>query len=147
MKLSDLNWSAGNIRIRGKSKREDLLPLPQEVGDAVLAYIDKARPPVAIEQVFLCLYAPYRPFASSGLVSNIVDAALARAGILNPPSRGAHLLRHSAATSFLRSGTSLETVSSILRHKSLDMTAYYAKVDIPMLMQISQPWPEVNHVK
>ena len=95
-----------------------------------------------IEQLFLCINAPYRPLASSPTVSGIVDAALTRAGISNPPSRGAHLLRHSAATDMLRSGASLETVSSVLRHQSLDMTAYYAKVDIPMLKKIAQPWPE-----
>ena len=142
MRLDDIHWSEGTLRVKGKGNREDLLPLPQKVGDAILAYLKKARPAVAIEQIFLCLNAPYRPFASSSPISTIVDTALSRADILNPPSRGAHLLRHSAATDMLRSGASLETVSLILRHRSLDMTAYYAKVDIPMLQQVAQLWPE-----
>lgn len=142
MRIDDINWNAGTVCISGKGQREDRLPLPQDVGDAVLAYLDKARPPVIVKQIFLCLNAPYRPFSSSASISNIVAAALNRAGISDPPSRGAHLLRHSAATNMLRSGASLETVSSILRHRSLDMTAYYAKVDIPMLQKIVQPWPE-----
>lgn len=142
MRLDDVNWAEGSIRLKGKSKIETKLPLPQEVGEAILDYIKKGRPMVSVEQVFLCLNAPYRPFTSSPCVSSIVDAALTRADISNPPSRGAHLLRHSAATDMLRSGATLETVSSVLRHQSLDMTAYYAKVDITMLEKIAQPWPE-----
>lgn len=142
MRLDDINWNEGTLRVKGKGHREDLLPLPQDVGDAMLAYLDKARPTVAVAQLFLCLNAPHRPFSSSSPVASIVDTALSRANITDPPTRGAHLLRHSAATAMLRSGATLETVSSILRHRSLDMTAYYAKIDIPRLKQIAQPWPE-----
>jgi len=142
MQLDDICWSESYLRLKGKGNREDMLPLPQDVGDAILKYIEMGRPVVAVQKIFLCLNAPYRPFASSPTVSSIVDAALNRAGISNPPTRGAHLLRHSAATDMLRSGATLETISSVLRHRSLDMTAYYAKVDIPMLEKITQPWPE-----
>jgi len=141
MCISDINWLEGSISVRGKGKTEDKLPLPQDVGDALLAYLKKARPPVKFDQVFVCLNAPSRPFSSSASISCIVSAALLRAGIINPPSHGAHLLRHSAATTLLRDGAALETVSSVLRHHSLNMTAYYAKVDIHMLMKIAQPWP------
>ncbi|MDP6414314.1 MAG: site-specific integrase [Gammaproteobacteria bacterium] len=142
MQLTDIDWQAATVRVSGKGRREDLLPLPQDVGDAVAKYIDHARPTVAKAQLFLCLNAPYRPFAGSPTVSGIVSAALSRAGISNPPSRGAHVLRHSAATNMLRSGMTLDSVSSMLRHRSLDMTAYYAKVDIHRLRQIAQSWPE-----
>jgi integrase/recombinase XerD len=94
-------------------------------------------------QLFLCLNAPYRAFAKSSSVADIVRAALLRAGIENPPSYSAHLLRHSAATALLRAGATLVTVAAVLRHRSLNMTAYYAKVDIPSLMKIAQPWPKV----
>lgn len=129
------------MRLVGKMNREDCLPLPQDVGDAILDYIENARPPKKIAEVFLCLNAPHRPFSSSVAVSSLVACAIKRSGIPTPASCGAHLLRHSAATQMLRSGATLETVSSILRHRSLDMTAYYAKVDIPMLETIVQPWP------
>lgn len=142
MQINDINWKNGTVRVSGKGHREDLLPLPQEVGDAVVDYIDRARPTVPVARLFLCLNAPHRPFATSATVSSIVAAALARSAIPDPPSRGAHLLRHSAATTMLRAGMTLDSVSSMLRHRSLDMTAYYAKVDIPRLMQIAQPWPE-----
>jgi site-specific recombinase XerD len=147
MHINDINWLQGTLKVFGKSRREVLLPLPQEVGDALLSYIKKARPLVFIDKLFLCLNAPYRPFPTSSGISSVVCSALLRANIENPPSCGAHLLRHTAATNMLRQGASLETVSTVLRHRSLDMTAYYAKVDIPRLRRIAQPWPEVRHAK
>lgn len=147
MKINDINWQEGTLKVCGKNKKEVLLPLPQEVGNAILSYIEKARPLIAIDTLFLCLNAPYRAFVTSSNVSCIVRSALTRANILNPPSCGAHLLRHTAATNMLRKGASLETVSAVLRHASLDMTVYYAKVDIPRLSRIAQPWPEVSHAK
>ncbi|MGH7084924.1 MAG: tyrosine-type recombinase/integrase [Acetobacteraceae bacterium] len=141
LRLSDLDWASGTLRLSGKARREVRLPLPQGVGDALLAYIEKERPGVGEEAVFLTIVAPYRPFTHSSRVSNIVASALKRAGISDPPSSGASLLRHSAATSMLRSGATLEAIGTVLRHRSLDMTAHYAKVDISMLEQIAQPWP------
>ncbi len=142
MKLNHINWQKGILHVFGKGHREDCLPLPQDAGDVILNYIAKARPLTKSANVFLCLNAPYRPFSSSPAVSNIVASAIIRSGIKTPSSCGAHLLRHSAATKMLRSGATLETVASILRHRSLDMTSYYAKVDIPMLEKVVQPWPE-----
>ena len=142
MRLDDVDWDEGTLRVHGKGRREVRLPLPQDAGDALLAYLEHARPPVAIDRVFLCLPAPYRAFASSVVVSCIVQGALARAGITNPPSKGANLLRHSAATSMLRAGATLDAIASVLRHRSLDTTVHYAKVDTAMLQPIAQPWPE-----
>ncbi len=142
MKLNHINWQEGVLHLFGKGHREDCLPLPQDAGDAILDYIEKVRPATKVTAVFLCLNAPYRPFSSSPAVSSLVASAIIRSGIKTPSSCGAHLLRHSAATQMLRSGATLETVASILRHRSLDMAGYYAKVDIPMLEKIIQPWPE-----
>lgn len=142
MLINDINWTEGTIRVRGKGRKEVLLPLPQDVGNALLRYLKKARPPTTINYVFLCLNAPYRPFRFPNNISDIVRAGLSRAGITNPPSRGANLLRHSIATTMLQNGATLENVSAVLRHRSLDMTAYYAKVNVQMLMKIAQPWPE-----
>lgn len=141
LRLSDLDWTSGMLRLSGKARRQVRLPLPQDVGDAILAYIELERPRVVQEAVFLMMVAPYRSFSQSSHVSTIVALALKRAGISDAPSTGASLLRHSAATSMLRSGATLEAVGTVLRHRSLDMTAHYAKVDIAMLEQIAQPWP------
>ena len=140
LKLKDLDWVSGMLRLSGKARRQVRLPLPQDAGDALLAYIEHERPCVGREAIFLTMVAPYQSFSRS-YVSGIVARALKRAGISNPPSTGASLLRHSAATAMLRSGATLESVGTILRHRSLDMTAHYAKVDISMLEQIAQSWP------
>lgn len=142
MRLEDVDWVAGTVRVCGKGRREIRLPLPQEAGDALLEYLTQIRPAADTHQIFLCVNAPIRPFASSASVSDIVRLALKRADITDPPSKGAHLLRHSAATTLLRSGVSLDVIATVLRHKSSDTTAYYAKVDTKLLRQVAQPWPE-----
>jgi site-specific recombinase XerD len=142
MRLDHLDWVAGTVRVFGKGRREVRLPLPQDAGEALMDYIERARPKVDTDRVFLCTNAPIRPIGNSSTISGIVRLALQRANITNPPSKGAHLLRHSAATAMLRSGASLDMIATVLRHESSDTTAYYAKVDIELLRQISQPWPE-----
>ncbi len=142
MRLDDVAWAEGTLRVRGKGRQESRLPLPQDTGDALLDYLDRARPPIDDARIFLRSSAPYRPFTQSSAVSSVIRRALKRAGITNPPSMGANLLRHSAATTMLRQGMSLDAVGAVLRHRSADTTAHYAKVDIAMLRQVAQPWPE-----
>jgi site-specific recombinase XerD len=142
LRLCDIDWHEGTLRVCGKGRRQVELPLPQDAGEAVLAYLDEARPQAATDQVFLCISAPVRPLQTAATISDIVRFALLRAGIADPPTRGANLLRHSAATSMLRAGATLDAIASILRHRSSDTTAHYAKVDVPMLGQLVQPWPE-----
>lgn len=141
MRLGDIAWDEGAIRVRGKGRREIRLPLPQDVGDALLDYLSRARPPADEDRIFLRASAPYWPFKGSSVISSIVRLALSRAGIVGAPSRGANLLRHSAATSMLRAGASLDAIGTVLRHRSIDTTAHYAKVDVTMLRLIAQPWP------
>ncbi len=142
MWLGDIDWATGTLRVRGKARRETTLPLPQDAGDALLRYLVDVRPGADTDHVFLCAQAPIRPFATSAAVSSLVMLALQRAGTADTPSRGAHLLRHSAAVSMLQSGVSIEVISTVLRHSSSDMTAYYAKVDVALLQTVAQPWPE-----
>ena len=139
--LNDIDWVAGTLRVQGKGRREIRLPLPQDAGYALIAYLENGRPRMTDAQVFLRAVAPHRPFAVSSSVSSLVRLALRRAGIKDAPTRGANLLRHSAATSLLRAGATLDTVGTVLRHRSANTTAHYAKVDVTMLGQIAQPWP------
>ncbi len=141
MRLQDIDWRSGTLRVKGKGRFESLLPLPQDAGDAVLCYLNDARPAVDDDRMFLTATAPFRQFCGSPSISQIVSHALTRAGIEDPPSRGANLLRHSAATHLLRSGATLQSVGALLRHKSVETTVLYAKVDITMLERIAQPWP------
>jgi len=138
----DIDWNDATLLVRGKGRRDVRLPLPQDAGDAVLDYIEHARPQVAIDRVFLCAKAPFRPIRKGCIVSGIIRAALRRAGIRNPPSHGANLLRHTSATLMLRGGATLEEIGTLLRHKSPDTTAHYAKVDVAALQKIAQPWPK-----
>ena len=146
MRPSDIDWQSGTLLVRGKGRRDVCLPLPQEVGDAILDYLESVRPPVAIDRVFLCLKAPFRPLGSGFVVSGIVRAALRRAGITDPPTHGANLLRHTTATMMLRGGATLDEIGTVLRHKSPDTTAHYAKVDFAALEQIAQPWPKESGI-
>lgn len=141
MRSADIDWQEATLLVRGKGRRDVRLPLPQDAGDAVLDYLERERPPVPIDRIFLCTNAPFRALRSGGAVSNIVEAALRAAGIDNPPSRGANLIRHTAATSMLRAGATLDEIGTVLRHKSPDTTAHYAKVDVATLQQLAQPWP------
>jgi site-specific recombinase XerD len=140
MTLDDLDWEAGDVVVRGKGGRQDRMPLPRDVGQALATYVRHGRPPCLSRRVFICAKAPRRGFSSSVAVCTIVRRALARAG-LHPPSTGAHLLRHSLATEMLRRGASLAEIGEILRHRHPDTTAIYAKVDLRALRALAPPWP------
>ncbi|MEM9764498.1 MAG: tyrosine-type recombinase/integrase [Pseudomonadota bacterium] len=133
-----IDWDAGLLRITGKTRREERVPLTQEVGDALLAYIERGRPKFATPRVFLTEAAPVGPVGRIA-VKCLVRRALDRAGI-DSPHRGAHVLRHSAASAMLAHGVSLAGVGAVLRHRSPSMTAHYAKVDFGLLREVAQPW-------
>jgi site-specific recombinase XerD len=144
MHISDIDWQEGSIRLSGKGRREDRLPLTQEVGDAILVYLEHGRPrvPLGLDHLFLRSKAPIGPFSDSSTVSYIVAQAIRRAGV-TALFRGAHVLRHSAATEMLRQEVPLQDIGTILRHRSIETTALYAKVDLALLRLVVQPWPEV----
>ena len=139
--LADIDWRNGSILVCGKTRRQALLPLPQEVGDAILRYLQQDRPPLSAPEVFVTVTAPLRPLTRAA-VTHIVRSALRRCAI-RAPINGAHVLRHSAATAMLRQGASLAGIGAVLRHGSARTTALYAKVDLDLLSEIAQPWPEV----
>jgi len=141
LRLTDVDWTNGTIRVCGKGRRHDLLPLPQEVGRAALRYLQESRPASRAPELFVTVLPPFRKLSYQA-VGGVVRSALDRAGV-SSPVRGAHLLRHSAATMMLRQGASLANIGSVLRHRSPQTTARYAKVDIGMLSTIAQPWPGV----
>ena len=140
LELDDIDWRAGEIVVRGKGLLHNRLPLLPEVGDALAAYLRSDRPLVSTRRVFVCMRAPLRGFAGPGTVSTIVRRALERAG-LNPPVKGAHLLRHSMATEMLRRGASMAEIGEILGHRSPNTTEIYAKIDFAGLRPLAQPWP------
>jgi len=140
LRLSDIGWKAATLRVCGKGQREVRLPLPQDAGDALVAWLTGIRPAASCGRIFMSLLPPFGPVSSSA-VGGAVRRAIERAGIKDAPSRGSHLLRHSAATAMLRGGATLDAIATVLRHRSTDTTAHYAKVDVAMLGAVAQAWP------
>ena len=140
LNLSDIDWKNASLRVSSKSKIEAALPLPQDVGDALLDYILNVRPRVDEDKVFLRTRAPHRPFRGGHMVTLIAREALDRAGVKPPGAGGVRVFRHSAATSLLRAGATLDVVGAVLRHRFRETTAIYAKVDTDMLLHVAQPW-------
>lgn len=138
--LNDLDWDAGEIIVRGKGGRYDRLPLPDEVGQALANYLRDGRPSCSTRRVFVRHRAPQRGFVNGEAIGTIVHRALDRAG-LHPAHKGAHLLRHSLATRLLRNGASLAEIGELLRHRDLNTTQIYAKVDESALRGLALPWP------
>jgi site-specific recombinase XerD len=142
LRLEDIEWETGSLRVSGKSRYEVRLPLPQDVGDAIAAYLADRPSTCPCDHVFLRNIAPFRPFRNGDGVSSVVRRLMRRAGVV-APVKGAHVLRHTAATEMLRHGVPLEKIGLVLRHRGVDTTAHYAKADVALLKQVAQPWPEV----
>jgi site-specific recombinase XerD len=140
LRFSDLCFHTATLRVSGKGRRESRLPLPQDVGDALLDYL-RVRPRVQSERVFMRVMAPIGPFRSGHAVSHVARTALKRGGVQKQNS-GAHIFRHTAACQMLRQGVDLEGIAGVLRHRSIETTSIYAKVDRYLLEQVAQPWPE-----
>lgn len=143
LRLADIDWRAATICVCGKNRRQTLLPLTQEVGDAIVDYLLHGRPTTASDHIFVRSIAPFRPFRDTRGISDIAKLALRRAGVETPARGAAHVLRHSAAASMLRQGASLQDIAAVLRHQSVVSTQIYAKVDVVALQELAQPWPEV----
>jgi site-specific recombinase XerD len=148
LRLDDLDWRQAMMTIRkGKSRRADVLPLPSTTGEAIAEYLHSgrchAKPPSDNRAVFIRHRAPRTHPLDTSVIRSVVRQAAARSG-LDGRLRGPHLLRHSAATRMLHGGASLKEIADVLRHRSLDTTAVYAKVDIVRLSAIAQPWPKAG---
>ena len=143
LQLDDVDWRAGELLVRGKGLLHDRMPLPVDVGKALTSYLRMDRPPCKTRRVFVCMKAPRSGFAGPSTLTTIVRRALDRAG-LYPALRGAHVLRHSLATTMLRSGASMNEIGEILRHRNPSTTEIYAKLDFDGLRTLAHPWPSVG---
>jgi len=138
--LDDIDWEAGEIIIRGKGSRRDRLPLLYDVGKAMATYLRHGRPSCSMRQVFIRINAPHRRPITYDAIYRTVRCAFERAGV-QAPQKSPHILRHSLATEMLRKGASLAEISQILRHRSLNTTKIYTKIDLEALRTLVQPWP------
>lgn len=139
--LDDVDWTTGSLLIRSsKTHTERVLPLAQDVGDAVLAYLRTARPSSTTRDIFLEHTAPYASLQTASAITKIVQRLLPKAGIIRR-SGGAHLFRHTAASQMVNQGVSFKAVADILGHQQLSTTGIYAKLDLPTLAAVTLPWP------
>jgi len=139
LELSDIDWRAGELVVRGKQDRHERLPLPVDVGDALVDYLRHGRPRQEDPRLFLKARAPFGPLTGgAGAIGMLFRSACSRAG-LEPV--GVHRLRHTVATGVLRAGAPLEEVASLLRHRRHATTVLYAKVDWETLRELARPWP------
>jgi integrase/recombinase XerD len=137
LELRDVDWRRGEIVIRGKGRRQERLPLPVDVGEAVADYLRSGGHHGGCAHLFMRARAPHHGLGSDG-VQAVVRHAAERASL---PAMGAHRLRHTAATEMLRAGAPLPEIGQVLRHRSLRTTASYAKVDRTALRTLALPWP------
>jgi site-specific recombinase XerD len=141
LRLDDIDWRAGSLLIRaGKTRRERVLPLPQDAGAALVCYLKEGRPASCYRQIFLNLCPPHEPLASSVVLTGIAQAALLQAGVTSH-RLGAYVFRHTIATHMVWQGTTFKEIADVLGHRSLESTAIYAKLDLPSLAQVAIAWP------
>ena len=141
LKLDDIDWRSGEMCVHAKGRQRVRLPMPPDVGAAVVAYLRDGRPKSSCRRLFLRTLAPRVGFTSPAAITKIAKTALERAGIRGFAHHGARLFRHSLATELLRSGATLSEIGQLLRHRSHDTTRIYAKVDIDTLRTLGLPWP------
>lgn len=138
--LESIDWETGSIAVVGKGNQPACLPLPADVGEAIVQYLQKGRPASSDRSLFLRSLAPIRGLGAQETIATIVGAALTRAGV-ETPHRGAHQFRHALAADMLRHGATLTEIGSLLRHQHSKTTSIYAKVDFAALRPLSLPWP------
>jgi site-specific recombinase XerD len=139
LQLEDCDWDSGHLRVRSKNRREQLLPMPIDVGAAIAAYLQQGRPTSTDRHLFLLSRAPIRGLRRDA-VGTIVRYALQRAQV-DAPHRGSHQFRHALAVRMLQRGASLREIGEVLRHQSPQVTSIYARVDIDALRSLAMPWP------
>jgi len=141
LKLDDIDWRGGRVFIRtAKNRCERILPLPQQVGDALVAYVQQARPSTLSREIFVRWRAPFCALSATFAISRLVRKALKRAGV-KVYRPGAQVLRHTLATQMVCRGATFKQVADVLGHRCLSSTGVYAKLDLASLSRVAMPWP------
>jgi integrase/recombinase XerD len=138
LKLDDIDWSSGIVTIHGKGGKMSQLPLLDDVGKAISAYLQKDRRPSPERTIFQQVAAPHTGL--SGSVGHIVRFAMDRAGV-QASTKGSHQFRHTIGNQMLTKGASLAEIGEVLRHEHSDTTFIYSKVDIGALRPLARSWP------
>lgn len=139
LELDDIDWSTGQLGVRGKGGRRSEMPLPSDVGRAIATYLHHGRPQCTSRRIFLRAKAPVRALQGASGVGSIVRHRLIRARI-TAPTYGAHQFRHGLASDMLRQGASLAEIGAVLGHHHPDTTRIYTRIDLKALHTLAQPW-------
>ena len=139
LRVDDIDWRRGEITIRGKGNRHELLPIPIEVGDAIVGYLQDGhrRVPPGCRALFVAVRAPEGAMSPDG-IGDVVARVAGRVGL---PAMGAHRLRHAAATQLVRSGASWPEIAQVMRHRTLAVTASYAAIHPALTSELARAWP------
>jgi site-specific recombinase XerD len=140
MTLDEVDWIEGTVKIHGKARRVDVMPLPRAVAEAIVAYLRQGRPQTCRREVFVRHRPPYDIATTPAVVRQVVRYAAERSGLTARVS-GPHVLRHTLATRLVQRGVPLKEIADLLRHRCVDTTTIYAKVDLPALAGVARPWP------
>ena len=148
LKLEDIDWREGTIRVvKTKARKMRILPLPKDVGEALVDYLINARPQTNERYVFIHRRSRrgtnYMFATSRDAIRTDINRAFKRGGI-GTHAKGSRILRHTAATNLIQGGATLKEIADILGHSSIDTTAIYTKVDLPTLREVALPWPGVK---
>ncbi len=147
LELEDIRWRTGEILIRGKGGRKDLLPLPRDVGSAIAHYLRQDRGARTTQRVFMRAYPPRVPLRGPQSICHIARQAMAQAGVNRPKHLAAHLFRHTLASRMLQQGANLRDITEVLRHRAPRTTEIYAKIDTRSLNEVVRPWPAQGGVR
>ena len=141
IRLDDIDWGAGRMVVRGKGAQFDHLPIPVDVGEAIVAWVRDGRRGDS-RHLFVGVRPPYAPFTSSWPVRRALLKAYRRAGLAPPGGQArTHALRHGLAMALMDRGSSLEEIGNVLRHRSTSSTTAYAKYNRGALHALVRPWP------
>ena len=144
--LDDIDWRSGSLHIiSSKSRRFSSLPLPEDLGKAIVDYLRNGRPPTEERRVFVCHRHRVGAPLKSAAIGTIIRRRFKRIG-MKVPSRGTHILRHTVATHMVQQGVNIKEVADFLRHRSLDTAVIYTKVNLPMLLEVALPWPKIGEI-
>jgi site-specific recombinase XerD len=139
LQLADIDWRAGTVTLNHtKARRQATLPLPVVTGQALADYVRFERPKTTNPGVFVRILAPRDQPISVNVIHRVIRDAYHRIGLTHGRT---HALRHTLACNLVNQGSSLKEVADVLRHRSLNTSLIYAKLDNSKLAAVALPWP------
>jgi integrase/recombinase XerD len=142
LRLDDVDWRREVVRIHhSKTGATSYLPLRREVGEALLHYLQTARPKTSLREIFLRCRAPYRPFRRGNCLYRMIQCRLHVAGVNTASKQGPHAFRHARAVSMIRAAVPVKEIGDLLGHRAADSTLPYLKLATEDLRAVAMEIP------